>query len=184
MGRNGSNACAFICLYFGQLASQGLLHPRQTLMLPTRWRDSLKQSIMQGNHLHDELFDQEAVNLDAEEAVEMAGEDCGVVSLGQQLDLFATSGKELLAAWLNELSSRKKRNCHLFCASEKTMLLFVDSYGERYFVYFHLHKDSGALIACAPPSNGSPLANWIYKKMEFYWQTPFTLGTVREVIYG
>lgn len=51
---------------------------------------------MQGNDLHDECFDQEAVNLDAEEAVEMAGEDCGV-SLGQQLDLFGTSGKELLA---------------------------------------------------------------------------------------
>ena len=82
---------------------------------------------MQGNDLHDERFDQEAVNLDVQEAVEMAGEDCGV-SLGQQLDLFGTSGKELLARWLNELSSRKKRSCHLFCVSEKTMLLFVDSY--------------------------------------------------------
>lgn len=147
-------------------------------------KTNIEQSIMQGNDLHDELFDQEAVNLDAEEAVEMAGEDCGVVSLGQQLDLFGTSGKELLARWLNELSSRKKRRCHLFCASEKNMLLFVDSYGELYFVDSHLHKDSGALIACAPPSNGSSFANWIYKMMEFHWQTPLTLGTVREVIYG
>ena len=126
MGRNGSNACAFICLHFGQVASQGLLHARQTLMLPMQWREFLEQSIMQGNDLHDELFDQEAVNLDAEEAVEMAGEDCNVVSLGRQLDLFGTSGKELLAGWLDELSSRKNRSCHLFCASEKTMLLFVD----------------------------------------------------------
>ena len=153
VGRNGSNACAFIYLYFRQVR-------------------------------HDERFDQEAVNLDAEEAVEMAGEDCGVVSLGQQLDLFGTSGKELLARWLNELSSRKKRSCHLFCVSEKTMLLFVDSYGKLYFVDSHLHKDSGALIACAPPSNGSSFANWIYKMMEFHWQTPLTLGTVREAIYG
>ena len=109
MGRNGSNACAFICLYFGQIASQGLLHPRQTLILPMQWKDSLEQAIMQGNDLHDELFDQEAVNLDAEEAVEIAGEDCSAVSLGRQLDLFGTSGKELLAGWLNELSSRKKQ---------------------------------------------------------------------------
>ena len=114
--KNGSNACAFICLYFGQIASQGLLHPRQTLMLPMQWKDSLEQAIMQGNDLHDEIFDQEAVNLDAEEAVEMAGEDCSVVSLGRQLDLFGPSGKELLAGWLNELSSRKNRSCHLFCA--------------------------------------------------------------------
>ena len=96
MGRNGSNACAVICLYFGQVASKGLLNPRQTLMLPTQWKDSLEQSIMQGNDLRDELFDDQVVNLDVEEGVEMAGEDCGVVSLGQQQDLFGTSGKELL----------------------------------------------------------------------------------------
>ena len=88
MGRNGGNACAFICLCFGHFASQGLLHPRQTLMLPMQWRDSLEQSIMQGNDLHDKLFDQKAVNLDAEEAVEMSGEDCNVVSLGRQLDFW------------------------------------------------------------------------------------------------
>ena len=115
-----------LCLYFGQVASQGLLDPRQTLMLPIQWKDSHEQSIMQGNNLHGKRFHQEAVNLDAKEAA------------GQQLDLFGTYGEELLAGWLNELSSRKNRSWHLFCASEKTILFFVDSNGEVYFVDSHL----------------------------------------------
>ena len=94
MGRNGSNACAFICLYFGQVAAKGALSPKQGLMLPSQWRDFLEQSIIQGNDLHDELFDHEGVDLNAEDAVEMARDDCGVVSLGQQKDLFGTSAKD------------------------------------------------------------------------------------------
>lgn len=184
MGRNGSNACAFISLYFGEIASKGILNPRQGLMLPTQWRDCLEQSIIRGNDLHDELFDNEGIDLDAEDAVEMAGEDCSVVSLGEQKDLFGTSGKDLLADWLNELSSRKKISCHLFCANGKTMLLFIDSCGELYFVDSHLHKDSGALIASAPPGSGLLFAKWIYDMMVLHWNTPLTLGTVREVIYG
>ena len=183
MGRNGSNACAFICLYFGQVASKGVLSPRQGLMLPAQWRDSLEQSIIQGNDLHDELFDHEGVDLDVEGAVEMAGDDCGVVSLGQQKDLIGTSAKDLLAGWLNELSSRRKRSSHLFCASGRTMLLFIDSCGELYFVDSHLHKDSGALIASAPPGNGLSFADWIDKMMHFHWQTPLTIGSVTEIIY-
>ena len=115
-----------LCLDFGQVASQGLLDPRQTLMLPIQWKDSHEQSIMQGNNLHGKRFHQEAVNLDAKEAA------------GQQLDLFGTYGEELLAGWLNELSSRKNRSWHLFCASEKTILFFVDSNGEVYFLDSHL----------------------------------------------
>ena len=42
--------------------------------------------------LHGNLFDHEGADLDAEGAVEMAGDDCRVVSFGQQ--------KDLLAEWL------------------------------------------------------------------------------------
>ena len=111
-------------------------------LLHTKIRDSYVHPQFQTDVIKplqvDKLFDQEAVNLDAEEAVEMAGEDCNVVSLGQQLDLCGTYGEELLAGWLNELSSRKNRSWHLFCASEKTILFFVDSNGEVYFVDSHL----------------------------------------------
>ena len=56
-GRNGSNACAFISLYFGQAASKGLLPPRQGFVLDVCWKDVLREAIMRGNDLHDEMFD-------------------------------------------------------------------------------------------------------------------------------
>ena len=123
-------------------------------MLPTQWRDALDQSRIQGNDLHDECLDHEGVDLDVEVAVEIAGVDCGVVSIGQQKDLFGTAVKDLFAGWLNELPRRKKRSCHLLCASGRTMLFFIDGCGELYFVDSHSHKDSGPPIVSAPPSNG------------------------------
>ena len=183
-GRNGSNACAFISLYFGQVAAKGLLSPRVGHVLPVEWQDALKEAILRGNDLHDELFDQEGIDLNAEDAVEMAGDDCGVLCLGQQKDLFGPSTKQLLAEWLNELSSRKERSCHLFCASRRTMLLMIDSSGDVYFVDSHSHKDTGALIATAPSGNGVAFADWMDSMMDFNWRSPFTIGSMIEVIYS
>ena len=151
-GRNGSNACAFISLYFGQVASKGL-PLRQGLALDVQWKDTLMEAMTRGNDLHDELFDHKGINLTVDEAVEMAGEDCGVFCLGQQKDLFGGTAvaKQLLAEFLNELSGRGQRSCLLFFSSGRTMLLFIDSSGHLYFVDSHSHRDCGALIASAPP---------------------------------
>ena len=44
-GRNGSNACAFISLYFGQVASKGILPPRQGIALDVLWKDALGEAM-------------------------------------------------------------------------------------------------------------------------------------------
>ena len=181
-GRNGSNACAFICLYFGQVASKGLLVPKQGLTLSSVWREVFEWAITSGNELHDELFDHEGINVNVDEAVEIAGEECGVACLGQQKDFFG-SPKELLAEYLNLLALGAQRSCHLFFSSERTMFLMCDR-GNLYFVDSHSHKDSGALIASVPPGNGEALAEWIDKMMNFHWQCPPTIGSMTEVIYN
>ena len=181
-GRNGSNACAFICLYFGQVASKGLLAPKQGLVLPNMWKEVLEWAMTSGNDLHDELFDHEGVNVNVDEAVDMAGEDCGVACLGQQKDLF-NSPKRILAEWLNALSQRGQRTYHLFFSSGRTMFLMCESSGNLYFVDSHLHKDRGALIASAPCGSGEALADWIDKMMTFHWNCPLTIGSVTEIIY-
>ena len=43
-GRNGSNPCAFISLYFGQVASKGL-PLRQGLALDVQWKDTLWEAM-------------------------------------------------------------------------------------------------------------------------------------------
>ena len=181
-GRNGSNACAFICLYFGQVASKGLLVPKQGLTLSNVWREVFEWAITSGNELHDELFDHEGINVNVDEAVEIAGEECGVAYLGQQKDFFG-SPKELLAEHLNSLALGAQRSCHLFCSSERTMFLMCDS-GNLYFVDSHSHKDSGALIASVPTGNGEAFAEWIDKMMNFHWHCPLTIGSMTEVIYN
>ena len=100
-GRNGSNACAFNCMYFGQVASKGLLLPRQGLALPNIWKEALELAIVSGNDLHDELFDHEGVDVNVDEPVEMAGEDCGVACLGQQKDLFVLQSSFLQSGSMN-----------------------------------------------------------------------------------
>lgn len=184
--RNGSNACAFISLYFGQVASKGLLPPSQGLALDVHWKDALREAMIRGNDLHDEMFDHEGINLNVDDAVEMAGEDCGVLCLGRQKDLFGGTGvtKQLLAEFLDELSGSNQRSCLLFFSSGRTMFLLVDSCGHFYFVDSHSHRDCGALIATAPPGNGVAFTEWIDRMMDFNWQTPLTLGSVTEVIYA
>ena len=184
-GRNGSNACAFISLYFGQVASKGL-PLRRGLALDVQWKDTLMEAMTRGNDLHDELFDYEGINLTVDEAVEMAGEDCGVLCLGQQKDLFGGTAvaKQLLAEFLNELSGRGQRSCFLFFSCGRTMLLFIDSSGHLYFVDSHSHRDCGALIASAPPGYGEAFADWIDRMMILNWQTPLTVGSLSEVIYA
>lgn len=130
------------------------------------------------------MFDHDGVNVNVDDAVEMAGDDCGVLCLGQQKDLFGGSAKQLLTDLLDELSIRKQRSCHLFFSSGRTMFLMADSSGDLYFVDSHSHRDSGALIASAPPGNGVAFADWICKMMDFHWCCPLTLGSVNEVIYS
>ena len=95
--RNGSNACAFISLYFGQTAPKGIHPPNNGLHLDVSWKDALRQAIIKGNELHD-LFDHEVVDLHVDDAAEMAAEECGILCIGQQQDLFGGAGvaKQLL----------------------------------------------------------------------------------------
>ena len=182
-GRNGSNACTFISLYFGRIASKGLLPPHQGLQLSIQWKDAPEEAILRGNDLHNDMFDHAGINVNVDDAVDMAGEDCGILCTGQQKDLFGQFSRSLLAELLDELANRRQHSCHLFFSSGRTMFLMCDSCGSLCFVDSHSHKNSGALIACAPPGSGVAFAEWIDKMMDFHWSCPLTVGSVNEIIY-
>lgn len=46
------------------------------------WREVFEWVIIFGNELYDELFDYEGINVNVDEVVEIAREECGVVYLG------------------------------------------------------------------------------------------------------
>jgi len=123
------------------------------------------------------------VDVNVDEAVEMAGGDCGVACLGQQKDLFG-SPKQSHAEGLNELSQRAQRTYHLFFCCGRPMFLMCDSNGNLYIVDSHLHRDRGALIAGVGKGNGQAFADCIDKMMTFHWKCPLNIGSVTEVVYG
>ena len=60
--------------------------------------------------MHD-LFDHEGVDLHVDDAAEMAAEECGILCIGQQQELFRGAGvaKQLLTNFRDELSNKKER---------------------------------------------------------------------------
>jgi len=92
--------------------------------------------------------------------------------------------KQLLANFLDELSSKKERIRLVFCSSGRTMFLLVDSCGHFYFVDSHSHRDSGTIIASAPPGHAKAFTDWIDIMMNLHRQTPLRLGSVTEVVYA
>lgn len=63
MGRAGSNACVFIALYMGKFCVQkNLTWPTGNLFTES-WQTSLKEAMIKGNLIHDDLFDQEGINV-------------------------------------------------------------------------------------------------------------------------
>lgn len=74
------------------------------------WKDALRQAIIKCNELHD-LFDHEGVDLHVDDAAEMAAEECAILCIGQQQELFGGTGvaKQLLTNFRDESSNKKER---------------------------------------------------------------------------
>ena len=93
-GRTGSNACAFIALLIGKKWIEGhLLWPTRTIFLSHGGNHYL----IKGNNIHHDLFNHQTVDLDVQDAVSLADNECGVQSFGQQTDIFGFNPVHQLA---------------------------------------------------------------------------------------
>ena len=111
-GRKGSNACAFIALIMGKIWIRGSLHWPRGDCLPELWRKSLVDAMIKGNKIHDDLFDQQAVDLEVEDAVSLADEECGVQRVGQQIDIFGINPVHHLAnVLIQEAQNNTSKSC-------------------------------------------------------------------------
>jgi len=73
-------------------------------MLPRQWKDALRTAMLNGNDIHDDLFDFGAVNVDIDDAVAMAGDECMVDNLVEQIDIFGQSPIVLLEDCIKRLA--------------------------------------------------------------------------------
>lgn len=84
-GRLGSNACTIIASLVGyQFVKLALPEPTLSI-LPSRWFEVIVDSMVEGNALHDLLFDGEDRDLDIEDAVEICGNDLHISRYDQPI---------------------------------------------------------------------------------------------------
>ena len=121
LGRLGSNACTFIALNFGNLYFLSCLEPpSDSVTLDFGWQVSLREAILKGNEIHDDLYDNDAIDV----AVELAGDECGVNCIENQYDIFGRNCNNQLSDIFSDLSLQ--RSCHVIVTQGKSFLLIVD----------------------------------------------------------
>ena len=120
------------------------LPPPEGLVLDPAWKDALRESMLNGNSIHDDLFDNEAVNLNLDDCIDIAGDTFGIQGTGPQMDLLGNP-KVILGRWLNDISNRRDLSCHLFYSDGRAMLICVAKCEKIVFVDSHLHGNKGEL---------------------------------------
>ena len=183
-GRTGSNACAFIALLMGKSCMEGgLLWPRGDY-LPESWRKSLFEAMVKGNKIHDDLFDHQAVDLEVEDAVSLADSECGVQSVGQQIDIFGLNPVNQLAnVLIQEAQNNTSKSCWVIMTERRAMLLTVNSDSSAMIVDSHSHGNDGAILACTQPGCIHLLAQWLDAMMNYNWQQSLTIASITRVVY-
>ena len=148
----------------------------QDVLVPEPWKQSLYEAMIKGNKIHDDLFDHEAVSL--------ADNECGVQSLGKQIDIFGLSSVHQLANFLiQEAQNHKSKSCSVIMTQRHATLLAVNSDSSAMIVDSHSHGNDGAIIACTPPGSIHLLAQWLDALMNDIWQHSLTIASVTKVFY-
>lgn len=183
-GRTGSNACAFIALIMGKIWIRGsLLWPRGDC-LPESWRKSLVEAMIKGNKIHDDLFDHQAVDLEVEDAVSLADNECGVQRVGQQIDIYGINPVNQLAnVLIQEAQNNTSKSCYVIMTEHRAMLLAVNPDSSAMIIDSHSHGTDGAIIACSQPGCIHLLAQWLDAMMNYNWQCSLTIASLTKVFY-
>ncbi len=184
-GRSGSNACAFIALLMGKVWTEGrLLWPRGGY-LHESWRRLFIEAMIKGNQIHDDLFANEAVDLDVEEAVSFADIECGIQRVGQQIDIFGRNPiQQLSNVFIQEAQNNMPKSCSVIMTHGRAMLLLVNSDSSGMIVDSHSHGNEGAIVAYSNPGNAHLLAQWLDSMMVDNWNQPLTIASITKVFYN
>ena len=181
-GRSGSNACTFIALCFGNVYNYFCLQPPVNAFLLDNWQLALKNSILKGNEIHDDLFEGGAVNVSVQEAVEVAGGECSVNKIEHQYDIFGTQCTQQMSTALN-LACTSGHRCHVIVTGGRSMLFIVNTDGSCMIVDSHQHRHSGAVISYAPPGHANYQALWLSRMYFSTWATEISSASVISVSY-
>lgn len=185
-GRQGSNACTIIgSLVCYQFVKRGL--PELTLStLPSQWFEVVVDSMVEGNALHDLLFDGEARNLDIEDAVESCGNDLHISHYDQAIGFDLRSGDlSPLVNTLQTRATRHQRQVAVLISGFRSVALLIWETGAFAVVDSHTHGQYGAIIsyAAAGQTCSTDIVTWLSKMMQKYIDVSLGLCTLTFVTY-
>lgn len=186
-GRQGSTACALIALlmahkYHNQKSSLAI--QRQ---LSPAWFTLMVSSIIEGNSVHDDIFNHTPITLQIPMASSLLAGRIPQIRLGQELPANFTSedgpSSSNLDHYLKEMVLNStslspsaivvtfRGNTFSFVPGKQNNLIFLDS---------HLHHPFGALIASVPVTALPELLKWIRTD---YLQSPYNLCTLTAIYF-
>jgi len=182
-GRSGSNACVFIALYTGKLIMQRNLEWPQNNHIPNALVDAFKDAMTNGNKIHDDLFDLSPVNLEVDDAVVMAGEECGVQTVLYQTDVFGANPQTQLADLFDIEAQHMLKSCSVVVADGRALLFIVNQDKSAMLLDSHNHGNHGAVIAHTSPGDVVSLAVWLKAMMQTDWQCTLNIASVHKIMY-
>ena len=149
--------------------------------LSQEWQLCLREAILKGNDIHDDMIEKEAVDVAVHDAVDLAGDECNVNCIGNQYDIMGNNRTDQLANVFGNLTV--KQSCHAVVSAGKLMLLIVNADKSTMIVDSHKHNVIGAMIAYAPPGCACDLALWFSNMTLDTWKAPLPAMSVVSVCY-
>ena len=185
-GRQGSNACTIIASLVGYHFIKRSLPELTLSTLPSQWFEVVVDTMVEGNALHDILFDGEARNLDIEDAVESCGNDLHISRYDQPIGFDLRSGDfSPLANTLQTRASRLQNQVAVFITGFRSVALLFWQTRAFAIVDSHSHGQYGAIIAYASAgqTSSSKIVTWLSKMVYKYFNGSLGLCTLTFVIY-
>ncbi|KXJ09611.1 hypothetical protein AC249_AIPGENE23033 [Exaiptasia diaphana] len=124
-GRSRSNASTFIALCLGNLIHKNHLQPPVNGNLDNNSLVCMKEAIIAGYNIYDDIFENDPVNVTVEEADEIAGSECHVQMLEQQLDVFGRDPIGQVATAFKDLRDSQRPMCSVVISDERSFLFVV-----------------------------------------------------------
>ena len=161
-GRDGSNACTLICIFLGlQFKKQDSPSPRYSTSLPPQWKTAIANAIVDGNTLHDCIFEGQAINLDVEDAFETFEKELELAAYDEKQCHCLNQDLDNLVALFAQ-SRVRDTQAGVIVADGHTISVLTYAQDEYVIVDTHKHSENGSLIGVS--NDIVSLLQW-YKKI-------------------
>jgi len=184
-GRQGSNACTIIASLVGYYFIKLGLPELSSSILPSQWFDAIVNSMVEGNTLHDILFDGEARNLDIEDAVESCGNDLHISDY-EQLGFDLRPGDfSPLVDRMQTRASHNEKQVAIFISGGRSVAVLIWETGAFAVVDSHTHDQYGAIVGYGPADriNSAQIVAWLSKMLLKYFNATLGLCTLTFITY-